>query len=284
MIDLHKKYKKKNTNFHNDDKRPKLLYKKDLILVLLLFLVCSIGSSIVHSISPENYADVEHTHTGISCSSCHDPVSFDVLEEDPNDLCLDCHGVDGAVPVAENHGLGLKCTNCHSITNVEDTGDDDTGDDDTGSEDTGGEDDASPELTHPPVGSDADCSSCHTTSLTAHNTCTICHDVESETILSLQDKTVVEVEDSSIICAQCHEDEYSEWVAGFHVNNHESKICIECHSPHDPYVIIDTTLPPVDTMGGETEVPGPIIPPIIFFVAIIGALGYAVYAFVLRRG
>jgi predicted CXXCH cytochrome family protein len=268
MIDLSKKIKTKKYFYQNGTKKIRYLLKKNMVIVLLIILLCSMGFSIVHSIDPSDYGSVEHSHKGIDCASCHDPDSFDILTEDPNDLCITCHGPEGTNPIPENHGLGLPCSSCHSITSELETGDD--GDDDT------------PEPTHPPVDADTDCSSCHDTTMTAHDTCVSCHNLDSETTLGFLNGTAVE--DTSILCSQCHEDEYSEWLDGIHVNNHESKVCIDCHGPHDPYVVIETTLPPVSTMAGENEIPGPIIPPIIFFVAVIGALGYAVYTFVLRRG
>ena len=257
MIDFSIKFK---------TKKIKYLFKKNFVLILLIILLCSMGFSIVYSIDPADYGSIEHSHDGIDCASCHDPDSFDILTEDTDDLCITCHGVDGTEPIPENHGLGLPCSSCHSITS-------ELEDDD--------EDDDTPEPGHPPVAADTDCSTCHETAITAHETCVMCHNLESETTLGFLNGTAVE--DSSVLCAQCHEDEYSEWEAGIHVNNHESKICIDCHSAHDPYVVIETTLPPVFTMDGESDIPGPIIPPMLFFVAVIGALCYAVYTFVLRR-
>jgi len=270
MINLTKKYKTKRNFFLNGSKNVKHLLKKNMVLTLLIILLCSMGYSIVHSIDPADYGSVEHSHDGIACSSCHDPDSFDIITEETDDLCITCHGVDGTDPIPEGHGLGLSCSSCHSITSELETGDDGEDDDDT------------PESGHPPVAADTDCSTCHETAITAHETCVMCHNLESETTLGFLNGTAVE--DSSILCAQCHEDEYSEWEEGIHVNNHESKVCIDCHSAHDPYVVIETTLPPVSTMAGESDIPGPIIPPIIFFAAVIGALCYAVYTFVLRRG
>lgn len=260
MADIYKKNKKMKKSFHSDSKRPKRFYKIDLTMLLLIVTVCSIGFSIIYSIDPADYDQVDHTHEGIACSSCHDSDTYDLLKE-PGELCLDCHGADGVMPVEEGHGFGMDCTTCHTIATPVETGDgEDDGED-------GGE---TPTSFHPTIPEGTDCTSCHDITIKAHDTCTGCHDLESE------------IADTSLLCSDCHEDEYSEWEEGIHVSNHEEKICIDCHNPHEPYVIIDDTLPPVQSITSETEVPGPIMPPAIFFAVIIGALCAVVYMFYFR--
>ena len=255
MADTDKKNKKKNESFHSDTRRTKRLYKIDLTMALILITVCSIGLSIIYSIDAADYSKVDHTHEGLACSSCHDPATYDLLKE-TGELCLDCHGTDGVMPVEEGHGFGMDCTTCHTIATPVETDDGENG----------GE---TPTQFHPAVPEGTDCTSCHDITITAHDTCTGCHDLESE------------ITDTSVLCSDCHEDEYSEWEEGIHVNNHESKICIDCHNPHEPYVIIDDTLPPVQSID-KAEVPGAIIPPTIFFAVIIGALCAVVYMFYFR--
>ena len=259
MADIDKKNKKIKESFHSDTKRTKRLYKIDLTMVLLIVTVCSIGFSIIYSIDPGDYDQVDHTHEGIACSSCHDSDTYDLLKE-PGELCLDCHGTDGVMPVEEGHGMGMDCTTCHTIATPVET---DDGEDD--GEDGG---DTSTQF-HPAIPEGTDCTACHDTTITAHDTCIGCHDLESE------------ITDTSLLCSECHENEYSEWEEGIHVSNHESKICIDCHDPHDPYVIIDGTLAPVQSID-EAEVPGAIIPPVLFFAVIFGALCAVVYMFYFR--
>lgn len=86
MIDFSIKFK---------TKKIKYLFKKNVVLILLIILLCSMGFSIVNSIDPADYGSIEHSHDGINCASCHDPDSFDILTEDTDDLCITCHGVDG---------------------------------------------------------------------------------------------------------------------------------------------------------------------------------------------
>jgi len=220
--------------------------------------------------------EIEHSHIGVDCASCHDPMSLEIRTEAPNGLCLDCHAVDAIEPVAENHGLGFECLDCHTITSLVDSEN---------------ENDAGSGHILFPSESTPDCSSCHDVTLDAHNgwgattdNCMICHDSESITMLHLLDGSDITTSDYSILCEQCHDDIYSEWELGIHANNPElNKVCIDCHNPHSPYVIINETLPPVTTLAGINGIPGPIISPTLFFIVIIGALCAAIYAFSVRR-
>ncbi len=236
--------------------------------------ICSSCHSVIHFPTHPDSIEIEHSHVGLDCASCHDSMSLEIRTEDPNDLCKDCHGLDAIEPVAENHGLGYECLDCHTITSLVDF------------------EDEKPETTgHTfPEGFNPDCSSCHDISLDAHNVwgtttdnCIICHDSASIPMLHLLNDTDVAISESSILCAQCHNDVYSEWLLGIHINNHEEKTCIDCHDPHSPYIIINKTLPPVSTIAGVNEIPDPIVPPAFFFIAFIGALCAAFYAFVVRR-
>ncbi len=265
MTDIDKKKRIMKKSFHSDTKRTKQFYKIDLTLILLIVTVFSISFSIIYSISPEDYDQVDHTHTGLECSSCHDPDTYDLLKE-PNVLCLDCHTTDGVMPIEEGHGFGMECSTCHTIATPVET--------DNGEEVS--------TQTHPQIAEGTDCASCHDISITAHSSCLSCHDIESESVLISQE-TGEAITDTSILCSQCHSNEYSEWEEGIHVNNEDSLACVDCHDPHQPYVIIEETLPPVYTMAGENEVSGPIIPPVLFFAAIIVALCAVVYMFYYRR-
>jgi len=136
-----------------------------------------------------------------------------------------------------------------------------------------------------------DCGECHTVSLDAHTVwgatdenCETCHDDVYMTMLHLLNGTDVAMSESSILCEQCHNDVYYEWSLGIHADSHDATlVCIDCHEPMNPYIMMNKTLPPVTPVSVVIEKPEPFISPTYFFIAIIGALGAAIYAFTVRR-
>ncbi len=76
--------------------------------------------------------------------------------------------------------------------------------------------------------------------------CNACHLEEDSTLLHLADGTHVFLEDTIVLCAQCHGPQYRDFLAGSHggmagywdtrrgvrTRNH----CVDCHAPHEPAV------------------------------------------------
>jgi hypothetical protein len=92
--------------------------------------------------------------------------------------------------------------------------------------------------------------------------------------------------ESSILCAQCHNDVYYEWSMGIHADPHVmEKDCVDCHRAMNPYIMMNATLPPLD-QDVEPEKIKAVLPPIIFFGAVIIAGGAGMFVFLgkMRNG
>jgi len=238
---------------------------------------CNSCHSVSHYPTYVEWLESEHSHAGVTCDSCHDPMSLELRAEDPIDLCKECHGSYAIEQDAGEHGLeGYECLDCHMVTKLVDFEN---------------EIDGMTGHTFLPAVPNPDCSSCHDVSLDAHDVwgattdnCMTCHDSVFMTMLHLLNGTDVAISESSVLCAQCHNDVYYEWSLGIHANSHDAnQVCTDCHAPMNPYIMMNKTLPPVTAIVDITETPGPIISPTFFFIAIIGALGAAFYTFIIRR-
>lgn len=238
---------------------------------------CSSCHSFSHYPTYDEWLTSEHSHAGVECASCHDPMSLDIKTDNPNDLCRSCH-LDVAQEVQENeHGAdSLECLDCHMVTKLADFSNDENG--------------VTGHSFYPGV-PDPACLSCHEINMETHNilgteseNCVMCHDEIYMTRLHLLNGTDVVVRDSTLICAQCHSDSYYEVKMGLHSNTHEiDKICTDCHSPMRPYIMINETLPPLPDIEQSLEGTQAIIPPYLFFLGMALAIGIAIYMFVLRK-
>ena len=78
-----------------------------------------------------------------------------------------------------------------------------------------------------------ECSDCHSRVMERHrfptDPCTSCHSQDMSTITLRNDK-IVPLEESTSLCAQCHNNIHNDWIEGKH-GRIELK-CIECHDPH----------------------------------------------------
>jgi hypothetical protein len=238
---------------------------------------CNKCHSVSHYPTYTEWLESEHSHANVGCDSCHDPMSLELRTEDPNDLCKDCHTTVAVELVTGEHGVaGYECVDCHMVTSLADF--------ENGVNGMTGHS-FLPKVPNP------DCSQCHDVSLDAHTVwgatdenCLTCHDHVFMTMLHLLNGTDVAMSDSSILCQQCHNDVYYEWSLGIHANSHEvNQVCTDCHYPMNPYIMMNKTLPAVNTIETVNETPKPIIPPVFFFIAVIGALLAVLYTFVFRR-
>ncbi|MBT3285502.1 hypothetical protein HN807_05365 [Candidatus Bathyarchaeota archaeon] len=238
---------------------------------------CDRCHSVTHYPTYTEWLESEHSHAGVGCDSCHDPMTLEILTNDPNTLCKGCHLSQDIEQVAEEHGYeGYDCLDCHMTTSLVDF--------ESGTNGMTGH-------TFLPAIPSPDCGECHTVSLDAHTVwgatdenCETCHDDVYMTMLHLLNGTDVAMSESSILCEQCHNDVYYEWSLGIHADSHDATlVCIDCHEPMNPYIMMNKTLPPVTPVSVVIEKPEPFISPTYFFIAIIGALGAAIYAFTVRR-
>lgn len=78
-----------------------------------------------------------------------------------------------------------------------------------------------------------ECSDCHSRVIERHrfpnNPCTSCHSQDMSTI-TLRNGKIIPLEESTSLCAQCHNTIYDSWMEGKH-GRIEFK-CVECHDPH----------------------------------------------------
>jgi len=120
-----------------------------------------------------------------------------------------------------------------------------------------------------------DCVSCHVQPLIAHDklgvgseACWNCHlNTQMKTLHLASGATQFPLEDSSRLCAQCHQKRYEAWLSGTHgvpawkegdavTRSTEKKTCIDCHNPHRPQIALtNITLPHPD------QNPPPAAPP-----------------------
>ncbi len=229
---------------------------------------CSRCHSYSHFPTYEEWLESEHSHAEVECVGCHDPMSLELKTEDTVELCLGCH-VEIAEEVSQGeHSLpGESCDVCHMIKSY--------GDFENGEAGSTGH-------RFLPGVPDPDCLNCHDVDLGAHDiwgaeedNCLTCHDPLYMTMLHLFNGTDVAMSESSILCQQCHNDIYYEWDMGIHADPHErDKECTDCHSPMNPYIMMNATLPPLpEPSQPAVGAKMPVNP--VYFIGAIAVIGGA---------
>lgn len=73
--------------------------------------------------------------------------------------------------------------------------------------------------------------------------CTSCHDVQNMNSLQSITGDPIDFNYSYQLCSQCHNKQVKDWVGGAHGKNlsgwkseRVSKLCVECHNPHQPQI------------------------------------------------
>jgi len=237
---------------------------------------CSVCHSYEHFPTYEEWLESEHSHAGVECVTCHDPMSLNLITENPNQLCGGCHA-NITIEVKEGtHGAeGLGCVDCHMAKSLADF--------------EGDEESITGHTFMPRVPS-PDCGSCHNVTLEAHDVwgtnsenCLTCHDAVYMTMLHLLNGTDLAMSESSILCKQCHNDAYYEWKRGIHADPHiDNKTCIDCHSPMHPYIMMNATLPPIPQVARPAAI-GPPIPTVFFYGAIAVVSLWVIYTFLGKK-
>jgi len=94
-------------------------------------------------------------------------------------------------------------------------------------------------------GATLDCLQCHQQPLTDHNklgsgnqACYSCHDKADSTMKNyrLANGSIIQKQEVSQLCGQCHKERYDSWVSGKHGKSATGAVvpCISCHNPHQP--------------------------------------------------
>ena len=237
---------------------------------------CSSCHSYSHFPTYEEWLNSEHGHANVECVVCHDPMSLDLVADDPEKLCHQCHSDIVEETGSGDHGAeDLSCADCHMKVSLADFESEDV---------------SIMGHTFIPAVPDPDCESCHEVILEAHDVwgansenCLTCHDAVYMTMLHLYNGTDVALSESSVLCKQCHNDIYYEWEMGIHADPHmKDKECTDCHSPMHPYIMMNATLPPLPQSTDQMVVVSP-IPPIFFFGALLVVSSFGIYSILGNR-
>lgn len=240
--------------------------------------------STCHSFSPfpiyQEWLESEHSHAEVDCIDCHEFHGLELKAESPTELCTSCHAEKISEVVEETHGSNeYECIDCHMVSRPYD-----------------GENGESAVLGHTfiPGPPSPDCMSCHEVLLEGHDiwgqeedNCLTCHDSLYMTKLHLLNGTSVALSEASILCNQCHGEEYYEWEMGIHSGQEgQDKQCTDCHSPMRPYIMGNYTLPPVERRVTSSSVGGLTLSPSILMgaaLALGGGVAVAYYGLTRRR-
>jgi hypothetical protein len=145
---------------------------------------------------------------------------------------------------------------------------------------------------------DEACESCHDEPIEGHmewkvgpQGCYTCHHEMYMTKLHLGDGSVIPVNESSMLCSQCHERIYEEWEDSLHGSAHEDKGCVDCHVIWDPYLTVNETLPGIPFTAPPTAnevlmsfVSSPPLPIYMFLGTLVVLLGAVLVNWRSRNG
>ncbi len=179
------------------------------------------------------------SHANATCYSCHDQHTTKLLYGTPEATCGQCHEPHVKAVDATLHGdNNVDCIDCHMTFIPADFVKGtpaDTGHSFTTS------------------AAHLDCTTCHDVQLVTHSqlgvkeyACLSCHGDIHELKLQLINGTILDLNDSSKLCGECHNQRYIWWKEGIHVETHEANSqaqCTDCHQPHDPKITGIETLP-----------------------------------------
>lgn len=220
----------------------------------------------------EEWRDSGPSHGEANCILCHDKHSSELTFSTSTGTCNQCHDfhVDKILDTA--HGdYGVECSECHMVFEKADFVTGRPGN--TGHSFVLNED-------------ELDCSTCHERKLSKHDilgekafACLSCHGAIHELELELVNRTVYSLDDSVPLCAQCHNERYTDWALGTHGSvENPSAPCVECHDPHEPVISGISTLPYIPPRIPAKPVS---IPLVIAVIVIIELLAFSIY--ILRR-
>ena len=220
----------------------------------------------------EEWQDSGPNHGSADCITCHNQHTSEMKLGTPDATCGQCHESHVSQVDESAHGLnGIGCVDCHMLVEEADFTTGKTAQ-------TGHSFNARDQ--------DLDCTSCHEIELQKHNAlgekseaCLSCHGDIHELKLQLVNGDTYSNDEPVKLCAQCHNERYSDWSQGTHgAVDDPQAVCSECHSPHIPIINNISTLDPIPVR--EFADPPSTIGKYAF-VAILVILGVSVW--VLRR-
>ncbi len=211
-------------------------------------------------------------HGQATCYNCHEEHTAGLVFNTPTETCGQCHESHVLEEESTLHGQnGVQCTDCHMAfvpANFE--------------KGLSGYTGHSFEVTDAHL----DCTTCHNRTLVKHDVlgsqafaCLSCHGEIHRLELRLVNQTVLPLNNSVQLCAQCHNERYTAWAQGTHgqPENPEAQ-CTECHDPHDP-IITGIPAAPASPIRKPADEIG--LFPKIIFILLVEAFGFAVI--LLRR-
>jgi hypothetical protein len=220
----------------------------------------------------EEWRDSGPSHGEANCILCHDKHSAELTFSTSTGTCNQCHDFHVEEVLDTAHGdSGVECSECHMVSEKADFITGKPGN--TGHSFVLNED-------------ELDCSSCHERKLSKHDVlgekafaCLSCHGAIHELELELVNRNIYSLDDSVPLCAQCHNERYTDWAQGTHGSVEDPRAsCVECHDPHEPVISGISTLPFIPPRTPAKPVS---IPLAIAVVVIIELLVFSIY--ILRR-
>jgi hypothetical protein len=89
-----------------------------------------------------------------------------------------------------------------------------------------------------------------------HRWCLDCHNADDRDFLHSVSGTLISFKESYYLCGQCHGTIFRDWKAGVHGKRtgywngkKEYRLCVHCHSPHQPHFKPLTPMPPPNKPG-----------------------------------
>ena len=212
----------------------------------------------------EEWKDSGPSHMEATCTLCHDQHTTELLAETPTETCASCHETHLEDVEETRHGeAGVECADCHMYVTPPDF--------EAGTPGSTGHDFVM-------TSEELDCQTCHDRPLSKHDVlgedefaCLSCHGEIHSLELRLINEDVLPMDDSVLLCAQCHNERYTSWEQGTHGKPEDPEAqCVECHDPHDPVVANIPTLPPVPERRPPEGLPVPFATALILLVVMLG--------------
>ena len=220
----------------------------------------------------DEWADSGPSHGTADCMTCHNEHTSKMEFETPDETCGQCHESHVVQVDDSTHGVNdVGCVDCHM--NIEEA------DFYKGIQAKTGH-------SFNPKEHELDCTSCHAITLEKHDAlgkkataCLSCHGDIHELKLELVNRDTYDLDEPVALCAQCHNERYTDWAQGTHgAHDNPQAVCTECHDPHTPIINKISTLEPIPAR--ELDEPASVLYKIAF-VVILEILAFSVW--LLRR-
>lgn len=187
----------------------------------------------------EEWQNSGPNHGAADCVTCHNQHTTGMKYETPDKTCGQCHESHTDQVEVSTHGVNdIGCVDCHMVIEEADFS--------TGTPGKTGH-------SFNPQENELDCTSCHERPLLKHDAlgegssaCLSCHGDIHELKLQLVNGDTYSNDEPVKLCAQCHNERYSDWSQGTHgAHDNPQAVCTECHDPHIPIINNISTLAPI---------------------------------------